>query len=40
MMLELNQRVGTALVMVTHDTDLAARMDTTYHLELGHLSSD
>lgn len=38
MMLELNQRVGTALVMVTHDTTLAHRMDKVYHLELGHLS--
>lgn len=40
MMLELNQRVGTALVMVTHDTDLAARMDKRYHLERGHLTTD
>lgn len=38
MMLELNQTVGTALVMVTHDTDLANKMDTVYHLELGGLS--
>ncbi len=38
MMLELNQRVGTALVMVTHDPDLAARMDKVYHLELGKLT--
>ncbi len=38
MMMELNQRVGTALVMVTHDKSLAAKMDTIYHLELGHLS--
>lgn len=38
MMLELNQRVGTALVMVTHDTNLAQRMDKVYHLERGHLS--
>lgn len=38
MMLELNQRVGTALVMVTHDTSLAQRMDKVYHLERGHLS--
>jgi len=34
-MMELNQRVGTALVMVTHDTKLAKKMDTIYHLELG-----
>jgi len=38
MMLELNQNVGTALVMVTHDTRLAKKMDTIYHLELGSLS--
>ena len=38
MMLELNQRVGTALVMVTHDNELAARMDQTYNLEFGTLS--
>jgi len=38
MMLELNERVGTALVMVTHDTSLAARMDKSYHLERGHLT--
>ncbi len=38
MMLELNQRVGTALVMVTHDSSLASRMDKVYHLERGKLS--
>jgi len=38
MMMELNQRVGTALIMVTHDNELAARMDKTYHLEMGRLS--
>jgi len=38
MMMELNQRVGTALVMVTHDVSLANKMDKIYHLELGHLS--
>lgn len=37
MMLELNQRIGTALVMVTHDTGLAAKMDKVYHLEGGTL---
>jgi len=35
MMLELNQRIGTALVMVTHDPKLAAKMDKVYHLENG-----
>lgn len=38
MMLELNQRIGTALVMVTHDTNLAAKMDKVYHMEGGTLS--
>ena len=35
MMLSLNQRSGTALVMVTHDLNLAARMDKVYSLEDG-----
>lgn len=35
MMMELNARVGTALVMVTHDVKLANQMDTVLHLELG-----
>ncbi|MFT6100739.1 MAG: lipoprotein-releasing system ATP-binding protein, partial [Arenicella sp.] len=39
MMMSLNQRVGTALVMVTHDTILASKMDKQYHLELGRLST-
>jgi len=38
MMLELNQDSSTALVMVTHDTGLAERMDKIYHLEDGVLS--
>jgi len=38
MMMSLNQRIGTALVMVTHDTGLASKMDKRYHLELGTLS--
>lgn len=38
MMMDLNQRIGTALVMVTHDNDLAAKMDKRYHLEQGVLS--
>ena len=37
MMLELNQRIGTALVMVTHDSRLAAKMDKIYHIENGTL---
>jgi len=37
MMLELNLRIGTSLVMVTHDPNLAAKMDKVYHLERGRL---
>ncbi|WP_113954530.1 lipoprotein-releasing ABC transporter ATP-binding protein LolD [Arenicella xantha] len=39
MMMELNSRIGTALVMVTHDTRLANKMDTVLHLERGTLTS-
>lgn len=38
MMMSLNERIGTALVMVTHDTKLASKMDKRYHLEQGALS--
>lgn len=38
MMLELNERSNTALVMVTHDLGLADRMDKIYQLEDGILS--
>jgi len=38
MMMSLNERIGTALVMVTHDTGLANKMDKRYHLELGTLT--
>ena len=37
MMLELNQRIGTALVMVSHDISLASKMDKIYQLEGGSL---
>lgn len=39
MILELNQQNDTALIMVTHDLELAAKMDKTYRIEDGKLLS-
>ncbi len=37
LMQELNQELGTAFIVVTHDLDLAEKMDTIYQLVDGHL---
>jgi len=39
LMLELNREAGTTLVLVTHDSALAARCDQQLHIEAGRVSA-
>ena len=39
LMLELNREARTTLVLVTHDTDLAARCDEQLHIDAGRVSA-
>ena len=38
LMMSLNREIGTSLIMVTHNTELASRMDKVYRLQDGQLS--
>ena len=38
-LLRLNKEFGTSLIVVTHDMDLARKMDTIYTIENGHLKA-
>ena len=40
LLMELNRELGTTLVLVTHDADLAARARRVIHLADGHVVSD
>ena len=37
LMFDLNREIGTTLVLVTHDTSIAARCDRQLHIEAGRL---
>jgi putative ABC transport system ATP-binding protein len=39
LMFELNREAGTTLVLVTHDTDIAARCHRQLHIEAGRLAA-
>ena len=37
LMLELNQQIGTSLIVVTHDMNLASKIGTVLRIENGNL---